>query len=429
MSHRLNRVFWLTAVLLLATITLIRQQQLMAQSSGSTAAVCQNGTAAGYPCDRVDLLSFVSKMDVGATITNSLVANLWGWTDPETDKEYVMLGLQEGTAFIDVSNPYTPTYLGLLPSHFLTATLSPFRDMKVYQNYAYIIADAPSQNGMQIFDLTTLRGITTPTTFSETAHYDGIVDGHNIFIHEATGYAYVVRRGQGGPCNTGTTMIDLQDPLNPVDAGCYPDGNSASDISCVLYHGPDADYQGREICLLASDDNLLVGDVTSKTTPVTLETLTYNHATRIHSAWFTEDHRYFLSVDMDDEHHYGLNTRIFIWDALDLDNIPDEQDAVFYLGPTTGSDHNIWIVGDYAYIGNLRAGLRILDLRHIADGTLTQAAYFDNFAPNNFAGHEQGAWAVYPYFESGVVAISDRTEGLILVRPLLEQTFLPLVSK
>jgi choice-of-anchor B domain-containing protein len=130
---------------------------------------------------------------------------------------------------------------------------------------------------------------------------------------------------------------------------------------------------------------------------------------------------------MDDEHHHGLNTRVFIWDASDLDNIPEEP--VIYNGPTTGSDHNIWVRGDYAYIGNLRAGLRILDLRQIANGTLAQAAYFDNFAPNNFAGHEQGAWAVYPYFESGVIAISDRTEGLFLVRPLLEQTFLPMVRK
>jgi choice-of-anchor B domain-containing protein len=426
MFPQLNRVLWLTAVLLLAAITLIRQQQIMAQSGGSTAAVCQNGVAAGYPCDRVNLLSYTGKMELGATITNSLVANLWGWTDPETGSEYVIVGLQEGTAFVDVSNPLTPTYLGLLPTHFPTATLSPFRDMKVYQNYAYIIGDAPSQNGLQIFDLTTLRGITTPTTFSETAHYDGIVDGHNIFIHEATGYAYVVRRGAGA-CNTGTVMIDLQDPLNPADAGCYGAGGIASDLQCVLYHGPDADYQGREICLVASDDNVVVGDVTSKTMPVTLAIRDYHHAERAHSAWFTEDHHYFISVDMDDEHHHGLNTRVFIWDASDLDNIPEEP--VIYNGPTTGSDHNIWVRGDYAYIGNLRAGLRILDLRQIANGTLAQAAYFDNFAPNNFAGHEQGAWAVYPYFESGVIAISDRTEGLFLVRPLLEQTFLPMVRK
>ena len=42
----------------------------------------------------------------------------WGWTDPETGKEYVLCGLDDGTAFIDISNPEEPFFLGKL----LTAT-------------------------------------------------------------------------------------------------------------------------------------------------------------------------------------------------------------------------------------------------------------------------------------------------------------------
>jgi choice-of-anchor B domain-containing protein len=423
MFQRMTRLLILTAIVLTAVITLYQQQKLMAGGDGNSAAVCVNGTAAGYPCHNINLLSFTPKDALGATVTDSLVANLWGWTDPETGKEYVMLGLDDSTAFIDVSNPLSPTYLGALLSHNYPIT-SPFRDMKVYQDYAFIVADSPSQNGMQVFDLTSLRGITTPTIFSETAHYDEIADGHNIFINEDTGYAYIARRSIGA-CG-GVTMVNIQDPLNPVDAGCYEEGDVASDSMCVLYHGPDADYQGREICVIASDDNLVVGDVTSKTMPVTItDTLSYANATRIHSVWFTEDHRYFLSADMMDEHHWGYNTRIFIWDASDLNAIPE---PMLYTGPTTGSDHNIWVRGDYAYVGNLSAGLRILDLRSIDNGQLTQAAYFDDYPTSNAPGHEHGTWAVYPFFESGVVAMSNREEGLFLVRPLLKQTFLPIVS-
>jgi choice-of-anchor B domain-containing protein len=361
-------------------------------------------------------------------MTNSLVANIWGWTDPQTGQEIVMLGLQNGTAFVDISDPLLPVYLGLLPTHSPTALPSPFRDMKVYQDYAFIVGDVPSENGMQVFDLTSLRGITLPTTFSETAHYDGITDGHNIFINEESGYAYVARRtSEIGACD-GVTMINIQDPINPTDAGCYEEGGIASDSMCVLYHGPDADYQGREICVIASDDTLVVGDVTSKTMPTTITaTLSYPDAERVHSVWFTEDHRYFLSADMDDEHHHGRDTRIFIWDASDLDNIP--ADPVIYTGPTSASDHNIWVRGDRAFVGNLSAGLRILNLDDMATGDLTEAAYFDNFPTSNAPGHTHGAWAVYPFFASGVVAISDREEGLFLVRPLLEQTYLPLVTK
>lgn len=427
MNQSVSRLLILAAIVGTAVFALQRQQQLMAESGGGTAVPCSAGMAGDYPCHNVNLLAVVPKSELGAATPDSLVANLWGWTDSSTGKEYVLLTLQEGTAFIEITQPLTPTYLGLLPTHVPTATLSPYRDVKVYQDYAFIVGDSPSENGMQVFDLTTLRGITMPTTFSATAHYDGFVDGHNLFIHEETGYAYVARRSGDG-CE-GVTIVNIQDPLNPTDAGCYEEGGVASDSVCVLYHGPDADYQGREICVIASDLDLVVGDVTSKTAPVTLAIRDHPNAARIHSAWFTEDHRYFLTVDMDDEHHYGLNTRIFIWDASDLDNIPAYPDnpPLVYLGPTTGSDHNIWVRGHYAYIGNLTAGLRILDLRQVAAGQVTQAAYFDNYPAHNSPGHLHGAWAVYPYFESGVVAIADRREGLFLVRPLLENVFLPII--
>ncbi len=427
MSKRWMRLLVMVAVVLTAVSVLAQQQRLMAKSAGgNTAAACSQGMAGEYPCERVDLLSFTPKTALGATMTQTKVTNPWGWTDPQTGKEYVMMGMQEGVAFIDISQPLTPTYLGILPTHYLTAPLSEFRDMKVYQNYAFIIADFPSQNGLQIFDLTTLRQVTTPTTFSETAHYAGIMDGHHIYIHQETGYAYIPRRSSGN-CSTGTTMINVQDPLHPTDAGCFAEGGVASDTNCVLYHGPDATYHGREICVIGSDDNLIVGDVTTKTMPVVLAIRSYASASRIHSARFTADHRYIVSVDVDDEHHHGYNTRIFIWDAMDLDDISD--DPVFYTGPTTGSDHMVWLRGDFAYISNLSAGVRILDLRRISEGVLTQAAYFDNYPASNSPGHQHGTWAIFPYFESGVLALSDREEGLFLLRPLLEQTFLPVVHR
>lgn len=425
MPQRYLRLAVIMVIVFTAVALLVQQQRLLAGSGGGTAVACQGGMAGIYPCDRVDLISFTPKEALGATITESKVTNPWGWTDPETGKEYVMMGMQEGVAFVDISQPLTPTYLGILPTHYLMAPLSEYRDMKVYQNYAFIIADYPSQNGLQIFDLTTLRHITTPTVFSETAHYDGIRDGHHIYIHQETGYVYIPRRSSGD-CATGTTMINIQDPLHPTSAGCFAAGGVASDVNCVIYHGPDADYQGREICTVGSDDNLMVGDVTSKTAPVMLSLVTYPSASRIHSARFTEDQRYIITADMEDEHHHGYNTRIYIWDATDLDNIPT---PTFYTGPTTGSDHMVWIQGDFAYISNLGAGVRILDLRRLSEGVVTPAAYFDNYPVSNAPGHYHGTWAVYPYFESGVLVMSDREEGLFLLRPLLHQTFLPVIVK
>ncbi len=77
------------------------------------------------------------------------------------------MGRFDGTAFIDVSDPYNPRYLGDLP---LTEGATPnlWRDMKVYQNHAFIVSDGAGPHGIQVFDLTELRNVTNPpVTFTE----------------------------------------------------------------------------------------------------------------------------------------------------------------------------------------------------------------------------------------------------------------------
>jgi choice-of-anchor B domain-containing protein len=381
---------------------------------------CTDGLAAQYPCANVNLLSFTSLADLGAT-DGQKAANLWGWTDPQDDSEYVLLGLTDGLAFINANDPVNPLIVGFLPNQ-TGVNPDSYRDVKVYQHYAFIIADENSQHGMQVFDLHQLRGVTgPPVTFSASAYFDEFGNAHNIFIHEESGYAYVVRNTAPVLCSSAVYIMDIQDPLNPTFVNCYHEGGAASDTMCVFYQGPDATYLDREVCLVASDDEILVADMTDKNNPATLATLTYSDVHRAHLAWFTEDHRYFLSSDMNDEMMMGFNTRIFIWDATDLD-APFLKSV--YIGPTPASDHNVWVKGDYAYVGNFRAGVRILGLHDIentslSNVTITEAAYFDVYPANDNTGHMGGAWAVYPFFESGMIAVSDREAGLFLLRPLL----------
>ena len=78
------------------------------------------------------------------------------------------MGLKNGTAFIDISYPINPIYLGKLPTH---TGESIWRDIKVYQNHAFIVSEA-SNHGMQVFDLTRLRNVPNPPeNFTEDAHY------------------------------------------------------------------------------------------------------------------------------------------------------------------------------------------------------------------------------------------------------------------
>ena len=86
-----------------------------------------------------------------------------------------------------------------------------------------------------------------------------------------------------------------------------------------------------------------------------------------------------------------------------------------YLGNTLAIDHNGYTNGNNYYLANYTAGIRVLDLSQIGDKSLTEIGFFDSYPSDNetkFAG----AWNVYPYFESGVIAINDIESGLILVK-------------
>jgi choice-of-anchor B domain-containing protein len=140
-------------------------------------SLCENGFAGIYPCDGYDLIAHISADKLGGSSGN----DSWGWTDPQTNKEYALVGLDNGTAFIDVSDPINPVYLGKLPTHTQSST---WRDVKTYNNHAFVVSEA-SGHGMQVFDLTRLRDVVNPPlNFTEDAHYNGFGSAHNIIINE-----------------------------------------------------------------------------------------------------------------------------------------------------------------------------------------------------------------------------------------------------
>lgn len=47
---------------------------------------------------------------------------------------------------------------------------------------------------------------------------------------------------------------------------------------------------------------------------------------------------------------------------------------------------------------------------------MEEEGFFDTYPSNNNANFN-GVWSIYPYFESGVIAISDINTGLYLVKP------------
>ncbi len=379
---------------------------------------CSEGNVQGWDCSEVDLLSFVSLGDLGGG-KGIRMNDVWGWTDPESGREFALAGRTNGTSFVEVTDPENPIYLGDLP---MTegANAAAWRDMKVFQNYVYIVADGSGQHGMQVFDMNHLLDIDEPQTFAPDAFYAEIGSAHNIVINEDTGFAYAVGVNSGGEtCGGGLHMIDINDPLNPTFVGCFGhEGTGRSgtgyshDAQCVTYSGPDTEHAGKEICFGGNETAVSVSDVTDKENPIALSTAEYPNAGYTHQGWLTDDHEFFyVNDELDEVSGEQSRTRTLIFDVRDLDDPILVQEM---MGTTAASDHNLYVQGNYMYQSNYSAGLRVLDISDPANPV--EVGYFDvNPEGDNEAGFN-GTWSNYPYFESGTIIVTGIESGLFMLK-------------
>ncbi len=381
---------------------------------------CDNGVAGGFECNGTDLLSYLPVSAIGGG-RGTKVNDVWGWTDPTTNREYALVGRTDGTSFVDITDPSKPVYLGDLPKTEGSRS-NWWRDIKVYKDHAFIVADGALAHGMQVFDLTRLRSVRQPPVrFTEDAHYDRIFSAHNIVIDTSTGFAFAVGSNGGGEsCGGALHMIDIRDPRSPQFAGCHADpatGYSRTgythDAQCVTYHGPDTAYQGRAICLNSSETALGIADVTDKTSPKVISSLSYPNVSYAHQGWLSEDHRYFFMNDEGDEGSGQIaGTRTLIVDVSDLD---DPVLAAEHIANTKATDHNLYVHGNLLYESNYVAGLRILDITDPLRPV--EVGYFDTTPfPFDEAGTDYGSWSNYPYFKSGTVVVTSQAEGLFMLK-------------
>jgi choice-of-anchor B domain-containing protein len=382
------------------------------------AVSCANGFASVYPCQRVDLLALLTPQVLGGP--GAALNDVWGWTDPATGREYALVGLTNGIAFVDVTDPAAPVLVGRLPTRTIAST---WRSVKVYRNTAYVVADRTGAHGMQVFDLTRLRSVVThPATFQADATYFGpgvgisfgemLGSAHNVAVDEESGFAYIVG---SDTCEHGLHMVDVREPLRPRFAGCFSEDGYTHDTQCVVYRGPDAEHTGRQICLNSNVDTVTIVDVTDKRRPRMLSRTGYQGSAYTHQGWLTENQRFFIVNDELDEREFGHGTRTYIWNVADLDA---PQLIGSHTAPSTATDHNLYVRGSFLYEANYRAGLRIFDLTDVASARLREVAFFD-VVPESDAVGFNGAWNVYPFFASGVVLVSGIDQGLFVLRPRL----------
>lgn len=377
---------------------------------------CENDKAAHFDCKGVSLMSFLPIKAMGGK-RGVRVNDIWGWTDPQTNREYALIGRTDGASFVDVTDPHNPVYVGQLMKTE-GARASVWRDIKVYKDHAYIVADGAGQHGMQVLELARLRGFSgEPIEFDADFLYDNIASAHNVVINEDTGFAYVVGSSSGGEtCGGGLHMVNIQEPKMPTFSGCFADVETgrrntgySHDAQCVIYQGPDTEHQGKEICFGSNETALSIADVSKKEEPKALSVASYPKVVYTHQGWLTEDHRYFYMNDEGDEPTNAVEgTRTLVWDVSDLD---DPILVKEYIAETKATDHNLYIRGDLMYQSNYDAGFRVLDISTPDDPV--EVGFLDT---TPYRGGGGGSWSNYPYFKSGMIIVTSSREGLFVVK-------------
>ncbi|HLA63733.1 MAG TPA: choice-of-anchor B family protein, partial [Rhodothermales bacterium] len=423
--------------LLLAVLALLPALPAQAQSLG--AASCVGGiadedsnpatTANNFPCNQVDLLARLTVQQLGAPNPGSCASpypflctnEVGGWTDPENGHEIAIVGLSNGVAFVDVSTPTAPVYLGRLPQPS-GVSVSTWHTFRVYNDHVFIGSEA-SGHGIQVFSLAHLRGVTSPpVTFTQDARYTGNSNAHTLDINEATGYLYVAGSTQSNPnsCSGGGLhIVDVRNPLTPVFAGCYDARGYTHEAQCLTYNGPDTDYTGRSLCFQyqGSSRSVSIVDVTNPAAPAFISETTYpaSNGNYSHQGWLTDDGRFVLIDDEFD--NASLGTRTIVMDVSDLD---DPTHVGSYYGPLHTYAHNLYVRGHYAYESNYTGGLHIVDISSGNPATFTEAGAFDTHPSNNNLSYS-GQWHNYPYFASGIVLATDGEFGFFVLRPTATQ--------
>lgn len=403
-----------------------------------SAAPCIDGMSADtFPCEGIDLLGYVplgemrASSGIGVNALGGGASDIWGWVDPLDGGEYVMMGKTNGTAFFNITDPTAPVYLGDLPSRALAQLV--WFDIKVYEDHAFIVSES-APFGMQVFDLTRLRDVDNPQVFDEDFFYPLSISAHNIAINEDSGFAYIVggNIGLAAPdvCASGLHIIDIRTPTLPVFAGCHMMGEGPGtalglvddgtlspaayihDTHCVIYDGPDERYTGRELCVNSSEVHVSIVDVTDKLRPRQISIVTYDDTAYTHQGWLSGDHAFFFLGDELDERNDRIPTRTIIFDVSDLESPVLHME---YFSTEDAIDHNMYELDGFMYQSNYTAGLRVLDVRGVAERDVSEVAFFDLF-PSSNAATFNGTWSNFPYFPSGTIAVSSINDGLFLLR-------------
>ncbi|MCW3075683.1 MAG: hypothetical protein JWO32_292 [Bacteroidetes bacterium] len=359
-------------------------------------------TAQTYPSQNINLISLIDPNTAAATsgTDGRHYSGIWGWKQPVTGKEYAIAGASNGTYFIDVTNPSTPSV-----SAFVAGKPGcTWREIKTYQNYCYVVSDDPSPNTFQIIDMSTL-----PSTVSLVYNGTDLFEhGHTVWIDQDKMYIGAATYTSGGGFSC-MNIYSLATPTAPVLLRSLAQDYSFISYVHDMYVRNDTVYascgnQGLYVFkyLSASNTFTQLGSYTGYSTGNA-----YNH-----SSMLTADGKHLIFCD-----EYPPTLPIRYVDVQNLSNIQPLQAFKPYTGTTP---HNPYVIGNkWAFVSCYQDGLNLYDISQ--PGNVALSGYFDTYPQggyntSTYNGNDyRGNWGAYPYLPSGIVLASDMQNGVFIL--------------
>jgi len=397
-------------------------------SQKQTELNCVNNKAGGFDCNNIDLLAHMPLGDFSSKPSSA--NDIWGHVDLNTGDEYAIVGIKDGVAVVNVTDPIKPVEVGTIDG-----ISSGWRDVKVYQHfdeslnlwraYAYSSMDVDGIEYITIIDLNHL-----PHSINLVERNRAVAMAHNIYITNVDHTLNIALPGLtpslqivgsdefSGAFNsyslTNPATLTPLSNVTSVGSGYTHDGASlnitdnrkntdcqTSNASCTVF----IDFNEKEMKLwnISDADNVKALGIAQ-----------YNDVNKenqyVHSGWGSEDKQFIFLHDEFDEYKGGLNSTVRIFSIADLNN---PQQVGQWTGSTKAIDHNGFVRGNRYYMSNYQRGLTVLD---ITDPTSpVEVGNFDTYTPSNNASFA-GAWGAYPFLPSGNILISDINSGLYILR-------------
>ena len=311
-------------------------------------------------------------------------SDIWGWVDPSNESEYALVGLNNGFACVDVSDPANP-----IQKFFISDINSTWRDVKTWGNYAYVTTEADA--GLLIVDLSDMTGATYwhVSVFTNPSNGSSVefTAAHNLFIDE-NGICYIfgASSASGGNPSGGAIFLDVAaNAIAPAYLGEWDDQY----IHDGMVRG-DTMYAG---CIYAGE--LFIVDVSNKNNPSTLGTTSTPNAFT-HNAWVSNNGDFVFTTDETSDAYLAA------YDITNCSNI-QEVDRIQSNPGSLSIPHNAHVDENFLITSYYRDGTTVHDVTY--PNNMIQVAYYDSYSSsgNGF----DGCWGTYPFFPSGNIISSE----------------------